>query len=54
MAIRLTFSCKSVGKYESSTLGANYFTILKINILLWAQLDSYTTLALEPEHLTES
>lgn len=54
LAIFLTLSCKSVGKYKSSTLGTNYFTILKINIVAWAQLDSYTTLALEPEHLTES
>lgn len=54
LAILLTFSCKSVGKYKFSTLGTNYSTVLKINVVLRAQLDSYTTLALEPEHLTES
>lgn len=54
LSILLTFSCTSVGKYKFSTLDTNYFTILKINIVLWAQLDSYTTLAHEPEHLTES
>lgn len=54
LAFLSTFSCKSVSKYKFSTFGTECSTVLKIKIVLWAQLDSYTTLALEPEHLTES